>query len=126
GVEPAVVPVSAQTNGGAEPEPPAPLEEASQERSLRLAVKTPAPATLVRAEATTFTDSDLTTAEKVIALAPGSCRWPLGAPGDPDFCFCNRSTITPPYCPQHHAAAYITRSPSHPNGGSRPQLVDLI
>src|SRR5262245_40948027 len=77
-VERAAVPVPTRTNGGAKPEPPVPL----------LVEPAPAPATLVRAEAATLADSGLTTAEKVIALAPEACRWPYGDPGRSDFHFC--------------------------------------
>src|SRR5262245_21672240 len=42
-----------------------------------------------RAPAAALADSGLTTAEKVIALAPGACRWPCGDPRDRDFCFCS-------------------------------------
>lgn len=41
---------------------------------------------------------------------PG-CLWPIGDPGDADFHFCGE-LVTPgkPYCPEHAARAYITRS----------------
>jgi len=96
-VEQAAVFVPARTNGSAKPEPPAPL----------LVEPAPAPATLVRAEAATFADSGLTTAEKVIALAPGACRWPCGDPGHPDFHFCGDPVAKRPYCEHHRTMAYM-------------------
>ena len=99
-VEQAALPVPARTNGGAKPDPPVPL----------LVEPAPTPATLVRAEAATFADSDLTTAEKVIALAPTACRWPYGDPRHPDFHFCGSPVARKPYCEQHHALAYVADS----------------
>jgi len=93
-VEQAAVLVPARTNGSAKSEPPAPLLVE--------------PATLVCAEAATFADSDLTTAEKVIALAPEACRWPCGDPGHPDFHFCGDPVAKRPYCERHRALAYMT------------------
>src|SRR5262249_38482504 len=55
-VERAAFPVPARTNGGAEPEPPAPL----------LVEPAPASAALVRTETATFADSGLSTAQKVL------------------------------------------------------------
>jgi GcrA cell cycle regulator len=51
---------------------------------------------------------DLTTAEKVVTLAPKACRWPYGDPEHPDFRFCGSPVVAPPYCEHHHAMAYIT------------------
>jgi len=102
----AAVPVPARANGNAKPEPHASLEKASQERSLRLAVKTPA----LAAEAATFADSGLSTAEKVYELAANGCRWCEGDPQRPDFFFCDATTEKGPYCARHRARAYLTRS----------------
>jgi GcrA cell cycle regulator len=36
-----------------------------------------------------------------------TCRWPVGAPGDPDFAFCGaRSSTGRPYCRAHCLIAY--------------------
>ena len=75
-------------------------------RSLRLAVKTPA----LAAEAATFADSGLSTAEKVYELAANGCRWCEGDPQRPDFFFCDATTEKGPYCARHRARAYLTRS----------------
>lgn len=41
---------------------------------------------------------------------PG-CLWPLGDPGEADFHFCGRPAVEgKPYCPDHCARAYITRT----------------
>lgn len=41
------------------------------------------------------------------------CLWPIGDPNDPDFHFCGASAAPgKPYCPEHAARAYITRSRS--------------
>lgn len=40
-----------------------------------------------------------------------SCLWPIGDPGDTDFHFCGGQAVEgKPYCPEHCARAYITRS----------------
>ena len=86
-----------RTNGGAEPKPPAPL------------LVEPA-----RAEAATV-------AQKVYALEPGTCRWPLGDPQHPDFRFCGSPTVAPPYCNEHRIAAHMTPRPQQaPIGGQKP------
>jgi GcrA cell cycle regulator len=39
------------------------------------------------------------------------CLWPIGDPGDPDFHFCGAEALPgKPYCGEHAARAYITRS----------------
>ena len=86
-----------RTNGGAEPKPPAPL------------LVEPA-----RAEAATV-------AQKVYALEPGTCRWPLGDPQHPDFRFCGSPTVAPPYCNEHRIAAHMPLRPQQaPIGGRKP------
>jgi len=41
---------------------------------------------------------------------PG-CLWPLGDPGEADFHFCGQPAVEgKPYCPDHCARAYITRT----------------
>src|SRR5262245_13290473 len=62
----AVVPVSARANGGAKPESLAPLPVASA----------PEQSALARAETVVPATSGSTVAEQVLALAPGTCRWP--------------------------------------------------
>jgi len=44
---------------------------------------------------------------KLVDLKPDSCRWPLGDPKDPNFCFCGK-TVAPGkvYCEEHCAVAY--------------------
>ncbi len=40
-----------------------------------------------------------------------ACLWPLGDPGEADFHFCGAPAVEgKPYCPEHCARAYITRS----------------
>ena len=40
-----------------------------------------------------------------------SCMWPNGDPGEPDFHFCGAVALEgKPYCEEHCARAYITRS----------------
>jgi len=82
-VELAATSISAWTNGGAEGEPLVSLEEA------------PDPA------------KTATLAEKVYALAPGTCRWPLGDPQRPNFCFCGHPAVAQPYCARHRTVAYL-------------------
>ncbi|TQV78416.1 GcrA family cell cycle regulator [Denitrobaculum tricleocarpae] len=41
------------------------------------------------------------------------CLWPIGDPGDADFHFCGEPALSgKPYCAEHCAKAYITRSRS--------------
>jgi GcrA cell cycle regulator len=41
------------------------------------------------------------------------CLWPIGDPGDADFHFCGADPVPgKPYCQEHAARAYITRSRS--------------
>jgi hypothetical protein len=92
-VEQAAIPVPVRTNGGAEPEPAAPLFVApAPEQSVVADVKAaafstfadPTSADPTSADPTfadsTFADPGPTTAEKVCALAPEACRWPYGDP----------------------------------------------
>src|SRR5262245_35486144 len=65
----AAVPAPARTNGNAKPKPPTP-------RPIEPA---PAPA---------LADPSLTTAEKIVALAPNACRWPYNDPRHPNFYYC--------------------------------------
>lgn len=57
------------------------------------------------------------TAGSTGAEAQGSssgCLWPIGDPGDSDFHFCGAQAVPgKPYCAEHAARAYITRSRSH-------------
>ena len=40
-----------------------------------------------------------------------ACLWPIGEPGDADFHFCGSAAVDgKPYCPEHCARAYITRT----------------
>src|SRR5262249_9021965 len=63
---------------------------------LKPAVRAPLPAVL-----------SLTTAEKVIALASGACRWPYGDPRHSDFHFCGNPVAEKPYCEHHCTMAYM-------------------
>jgi|SRR6516165_8188627 len=80
-----------RTNGGANPTLPAPL-----------VVVPPA-----LEQTALAADLDLTTAEKVFALASNVCRWPCGDPGRPGFRFCCSPTDKRPYCEHHSAQAYM-------------------
>jgi GcrA cell cycle regulator len=51
------------------------------------------------------------TAEKLVALAPRSCHWPIGDPQHSDFHFCGEATAIPPYCAAHRAEAYMALPP---------------
>jgi GcrA cell cycle regulator len=51
--------------------------------------------------------SGLTTAEKVLALTAGACRWPIGDPQDQDFRFCGGNALQGKlYCSTHCDVAY--------------------
>ncbi len=48
-----------------------------------------------------------------INLGPQMCRWPYGDPGDDDFQFCGKTAVPgKPYCEEHCAVAYVTKSSS--------------
>jgi hypothetical protein len=105
-VEEVAVPVPARANGGAKGEPPAPLHaEPASDQS-----------TLARAEAAALADSSSTTAEKVLALVEGTCRWPSGDPRDRDFRFCGAPVVAAPYCAHHRTLAYLAPRPSRGHG----------
>jgi hypothetical protein len=89
------VAASAQTNGSTKPVPPAPLRVES----------VPEQKALARAEIAA--DPNPSIAEKVVALAPGTCRWPHGDPGHSDFRFCGAPAGGGPYCAAHCAVAYV-------------------
>jgi len=98
---------STQTNGSAKGEPPAPLR----------AEPAPEQSTLACAQAATLAGPGPTTAEKLCALAPGTCRWPGGDPRHRDFHFCGASVVAGPYCESHRAMAYMA-----PRTGSGPRV----
>jgi len=98
----AAVPAPARTNDAAKPKPPAP-------RPVK-------PAPEQSALAPTLTDPSLTTAEKIVALAPNACRWPYNDPRHPNFYFCSRPTAAPPYCNEHRITAHMKA----PVGGQKP------
>ena len=55
----------------------------------------------------------------IIDLGPQMCRWPFGDPGDEDFHFCGRQVApSKPYCPEHCAVAYVTKSNSRDRSSS--------
>jgi GcrA cell cycle regulator len=112
-VEQAAAPVPARTNGDAKPKPPAPrpVEPAPEQSAL----------------ASALTDPSLTTAEKIVALAPNACRWPYNDPRHPNFYFCSRPTAAPPYCNEHRIAAHITPRPQQaPVGGQKPSKLRVM
>jgi hypothetical protein len=114
-VEQAAVPISARTNGGTEPEAPAPLPfvpvpELSAilvEPALELSDLASAEAAALADPATTA-GSDLTIGEKVAALTATACRWPCGDPQHSDFHFCGGAVVAPPYCEEHRGVAYVS------------------
>jgi len=45
-----------------------------------------------------------------VRLGTTLCCWPIGAPGTPDFRFCNERVVAgKPYCEAHCARAYVKR-----------------
>lgn len=58
----------------------------------------------------------------IIDLGAQMCRWPFGDPGDDDFHFCGRQ-VAPgkPYCPEHCAVAYVSKSNSRDRSSSAPR-----
>jgi GcrA cell cycle regulator len=87
--------IPARTNGRTKPKPPTPVRvEPEPEQSAG-----------TRAEAAAFADLG-PAAAAVVALVPGTCRWPLGDPQG-DFCFCADPVVKPPYCEHHRKQAYL-------------------
>jgi hypothetical protein len=105
-VEQAAVPIPDRTNGNAEEEPPAPL----------LVEPAPEQSASARAETAALANSSLTVAERVLALAPGVCRWPCGDLEHPDFHFCGGMVARGPYCERHRAMAYLAPRPGRGHG----------
>jgi len=104
-VELAAAPVYAR-NSARRSARPAPAVEAIEPEPLA----EPAPA-----------GSGQTIGEKVLALASGTCRWPIGDPGHPSFCFCSAPATEPPYCERHRALAYLPSKAVSPHRfGLRP------
>jgi len=75
------------TNGGAESEPRAPLDEEAPEQSAWAHAKTAALA--------------------VLMLSSTSCRWPHNDPQSCNFYFCGAVTERGPYCEHHRCAAHL-------------------
>jgi hypothetical protein len=91
-LEQVAVPTPVRANGGAKPVAPVPLPSE--------------PAPEQAAEAAALANPDLTTGEKVAALATEACRWPFGDPTHPDFHFCCDPVVRAPYCETHRAWAH--------------------
>jgi hypothetical protein len=53
-------------------------------------------------------DNVITIGERraLLELTDKTCRWPIGDPGQPNFRFCGRQTVTGPYCADHSRMAY--------------------
>jgi len=111
-VEQVAVRVPVRANGNGQAQPPASL----------LVEPAPVPATLGRTEAAAFADSGFTTAEKIIALAPGACRWPSGDPRhSAGFRFCGDPIAKGSYCGHHHVMAHM----APPTGGGHGAPIRL-
>jgi hypothetical protein len=93
-VEQAAVP--ARASGSVKPKPPAP----------RRVEPEPKQSAGTRAEAAVFADLS-PAAAAVVALVPGTCRWPEGDPECSGFRFCNDPVAAPPYCERHRKRAYL-------------------
>jgi len=53
------------------------------------------------------TDIPLSQRRPLLELNPGTCRWPVGEPGKPDFFFCGAEPLpNKPYCAAHCTRAY--------------------
>ena len=115
-VEQAATPSPIWTNGSSEEEPPAPLRAApAPEEPPALAPR--------RAKTATFADGGPTTAEKVLALAEGSCRWPFNDPRHSGFRFCGRPIAEKgSYCKHHARLAYLPRR----TGGGHGVRIGLL
>jgi len=111
-VEQAAVP---RTNSRAKREPPAPLRAEPASNQSALAPR--------RAKTATFADGGPTTAEKVLALAEGSCRWPFNDPRHSGFRFCGRPIAEKgSYCKHHARLAYLPRR----TGGGHGVRIGLL
>ena len=55
----------------------------------------------------------------LLELSQGTCRWPIGQPGDEHFTYCGHAAIEGlPYCPGHARLAY--RAGGRQRSGARP------
>jgi hypothetical protein len=58
--------------------------------------------------------------EQIMMLTPTSCRWPIGHPRDPGFCFCNRHVAARgSYCEPHRLLAALSTHRHVPDPGAR-------
>lgn len=96
---------------------PSPISGKAAETTGTAAAPAPAPA---KAKAAKPAKAKAT--EKIgdiIDLGPQMCRWPFNDPGDEDFHFCGRQVApSKPYCPEHCAVAYVTKSNSRDRSSS--------
>jgi GcrA cell cycle regulator len=47
---------------------------------------------------------------RITARRVNTCCWPIGHPGTPSFCFCEKEApLGKPYCAEHAGVAYISR-----------------
>ena len=119
-VERAAVPVPVRTNGNAKPDAPPRRAGAGAFRRGGLSshrrphsvdptsvdpTSLPTPPSPTPPSSTSRPDHLL--CQKVVALAPGACRWPYGDPRHPDFHFCGDLVAQRPYCGRHRALAYV-------------------
>jgi GcrA cell cycle regulator len=105
-VEQAAILAPARTNGGkGKPSAPLRVEPAPKQSALACVA-----------------DPGSTTAEKILALGPSSCRWPHNDPRHSDFRFCGAVTEKGPYCARHARLAYLAPRTSSGHG-ARIRLV---
>jgi GcrA cell cycle regulator len=51
---------------------------------------------------------------RVVGIAPPSCTWPVGHPGESGFHFCGKRPMQgKPYCTEHAAMAYVAPKKQH-------------
>ncbi|MEX1147293.1 MAG: GcrA family cell cycle regulator [Sphingomonadales bacterium] len=52
------------------------------------------------------------------------CKWPIGHPGDADFHFCGKSSVSGmPYCDEHCAMAYQAQNTRRDRRPPRPKIM---
>lgn len=57
----------------------------------------------------------------ILTLTERMCRWPIGDPKEPGFCFCGKpSNPGVPYCPAHAAIAYQNPNKKRDEEAAKP------
>lgn len=91
--------------------PGAPHPRKHKPRVARPALRVSIPAQAFQYEASELVADNVVPISQrcgILELTNDTCRWPIGDPGEPEFCFCGGQTATGlPYCGYHSRIAYL-------------------